>query len=188
MTCQSLAALSIAAFIWTVVATPVSADVFYEIVRIDDNTVSISGSGTIDAAVQGVQQLHFPFASTQTNDSDLTLTGDLAFAGVPFASGGPANTDSIYLGFAFGNSFDFMIGDGPEGMGGFSTTLDDFTVSPVGTTGQVLALSSGLNFQAIGSYAIVAIPEPSSMVLLGLGSAALLLRRQQCRSPQDVSR
>ena len=153
--------------------TAAQAQLLFEIERIDDNTVSITGSGTLVAPHSGIDTVRFIGASSQVNDSSVPLSGDLSLGGNPFIFGGTGGTDSIDL--IYTDELDVSAGDGLSGVGGFTETRFNFTVAPIGTTGDVTVLTR-FTSTVIGSYTVV--PEPTSLALLGLGGLLTLRRRR----------
>ncbi|MEN6307719.1 MAG: PEP-CTERM sorting domain-containing protein [Anaerohalosphaeraceae bacterium] len=76
----------------------------------------------------------------------------------------------------------WMLGSvSPEVHSPYSGVLIDQIMFTCGGQGAVtVALIDGLSFDVIDSIQIPQIPEPCTLTLLGLGAAAMLLRKQRC--------
>ncbi|MEX2607047.1 MAG: PEP-CTERM sorting domain-containing protein [Kiritimatiellia bacterium] len=147
--------------------TPISGD------ATASHMLSVQGVATVDLTLSGsgllpgevVSAFGFTVLSRTTSGGlprlgTLTVTySDLSTASSDFSYAGAAGTNDTFVGYS-----------APSGLGISSFTLDlnrDYTPA------------SGDSFTSIDDFGFVTIPEPSSILLLGLGLAsALFLRRR----------
>ena len=153
-----------------------NAGLILEVLRVDDSTAHITGSGSIDVA--DVFNAIILGGANSTGDAGVDIfTGDLSLG----------HTDINYVFTLFGTK-DFLInlsshvtfGDMISGF--MVATLDVETWAAIGSTGFVTNDDSTI----LGSYTIVepfsSVPEPSSLAIFALGLMGLASRRFKKKS------
>jgi len=154
--------------------------------RIQTNAVAIGGgTGSMTTAANSFQfQLFYgPNASSLTNASPIYFNST-SFAGIiagdgNFATVYPGNT-SIFA-QAFGWSAGVTLANAPTTVGAFYgfTPIINPTTATSPAPGTPLFGASDTLTQFRGFTMSVVVPEPSTMVLAGLGAASLLLFRRR---------
>ena len=164
--------LTCIAFVAAMALAPsAQATVIFEIQRLSDTEAVISGGGTYDFDTLG--SYSSLLGATTTGDSgidsifDSTMKAGLLDQLAAFTSAGSVD---YFIRFGLFNSGD-MISAGSLLSGSFRTILDAEIWGAIGTTGDVVASSTGAR---LGSYSIVAaVPEPTTLALMGLGLAGI---------------
>ena len=173
--------LTCVAFVAAMALAPPSAEasVMFEIQRLNDTEAIISGSGTYDFETLG--QYSSLLGATTTGDGgvdpifDSTMQAGALAQLAAFTSAGTVN---YFIRFGALNS-GALISAGSLLSGSFRTILDAETWGAIGTTGDVIASSTGA---LLGSYSITeAVPEPATLALMGLGLAGIGYRRQRSK-------
>ena len=144
-------------------ATAANATLLFQLQRIDDSTVVLSGTGTTPFA-GGV--LRFSGVASTGNFGLDSHTGDLMMDGI--------GVDAVFI--AVSSSalvVDFLGGWSPGATPSGSETiiLDVETWVPVGSSGSIFD-SVGVNVQ--GTWEMTSpVPEPTTLAIFGLGLAGL---------------
>ena len=161
------------------IAPRAEAVVYFEIERLSDTEAKVTGSGVFDIETPG-SYLSLAGATSVGDGgtdplSDSTMTaGPLDLGGVFTAAG----TTNYFMRFGEFLS-DAVIPEDSVLAGMFSTILDSETWGAVGTSGNVLASTTGA---LLGSYSIVAtsaVPLPAGGVLLLTGLMGLAAARRK---------
>ena len=159
------------------------------------------GGGDFTAAPDYTAGDHVMFVNTNNNDATVTLTNGTGFAylitglGIDIASNGGADAslDGITAGGVAVTGLS-SISHGNVGSGGSDVDYDDlFWDLSVANGGAGITLANGealtftlgrseskaTSYDNIAFIGALAVPEPSSTALLGLGGLALILRRRK---------
>jgi len=118
---------------------------------------------------------------------DLGASYDLTdFVYWGYNSGGSGNEASVFNltfstdGVTYGNSVSFDQSGSPVGQGNPATlSLGSTPITAQYVRVEITDNQGGIDRVALGEVKFVAVPEPSSAALLGLGGLALLLRRRK---------
>jgi hypothetical protein len=133
----------------------------------DFNQVMITSSNLSSAALNQWYRVTAPVEVTSTDPTNLVWTGTFELRPTSFASGGGDTFDIWYDNVdLFDATNSSVLEDGPY-------TFESDTV------GAAPADVSLIDADAATAFKVVAIPEPSSMLLAGLGVGLIVLRRRK---------
>lgn len=166
-----------------------SNPLFREITLDVGNHFAISDSGTLaDSHVRvGYGYAEAPGGGLQVNELNLDLSGQSAFL-VDFLANDLNNDVTVYIGTWNGSSLNLStvsavaIGDG--GAAPSTLSLPTSGLSGTASLSNVDVLVFQFDNQASGDFALsgfAAVPEPASMMAIGIGITGLIARRRRNR-------